>query len=80
MHTKDDSDKQAKIIQLAQRFATNLRRYRLEQHLTQERLAELAGIDPRYYQKIEQGRSVPTVTYAYLLAEALNTSVDSLLQ
>ena len=78
MRTKDDPSQQSKINQLAERFRTNLRQRRLDQQLTQERLAERAGIDPRYYQKIEQGGSVPTITYAYLLAEALDTSLDEL--
>ncbi len=51
---------------------TNLRRIRLKQGLTQAKAAEVAGIDYKYYQKIEGGLW-PNLTLATLqkLAEAL---------
>ncbi len=77
----DDTEykaKQDKIERLAATFRSNLRKYRKDQHLTQERLAEMATIDPRYYRKIERGENNPTIVYAYLLSEALEVSLDEL--
>ena len=72
--------KQDKVNRLATSFRTNLRHYRKAQHLTQQQLAERAGIDVRYCRKIERGENVPTIVYAYLLAEALEVSLDELFQ
>ena len=61
-------------------LARNLRRLREEKHLTQERVAEKAGLAPRHYQQIENeerpGLQVATVER---LAKALGVSVADLL-
>ncbi|MCU0771753.1 MAG: helix-turn-helix domain-containing protein [Verrucomicrobia bacterium] len=41
--------------QTIQEFGSNLRRERMAQNLTQEYLAEAAGLHPRTLQKIERG-------------------------
>lgn len=38
------------------RLAQNLRYLRLRAHLTQEQMAEIAGFDFKFYQKLEGGR------------------------
>lgn len=41
-------------MRLRQIFATNLRRFRVEQDLSQEALADLAGIDRTYVSALER--------------------------
>lgn len=57
----------------------NLKRLRLEQGLTQQQLSERAGLDYKYYQKIESGRwpglQIRTVE---TLAKALRVDVGRL--
>lgn len=54
----------------------NLKRLRLKQSLTQQELAEKAGMDANYYQKIESGRwnSVRLATVEKL-ADALDVEM-----
>ncbi|MFT4043291.1 MAG: helix-turn-helix transcriptional regulator, partial [Gordonia sp. (in: high G+C Gram-positive bacteria)] len=44
--------------------------------LRREELAIIAGISPDHYQRIEQGRSVPSVTAIRAIADALRLSAD----
>lgn len=57
---------------------SELRPFRLAADLTQERLAELAGISRQAYGAIETGRSVPSTEVALRLARALGRSVEEL--
>lgn len=79
MRSDEYEERQSEVNRLAKVFQTNLKHRRKALSLTQEKVAELAGISPRFYQKIEQGRSVPTVPLAYLIAKALNITIDELL-
>jgi len=53
-------------------FGQNLRRLRLERKLTQEELAETAGVSPRYVALIEAGSRNPTLSVLLQLAVALD--------
>lgn len=57
-------------------FAAELARSRTAQHLTQEKVAEMADISPRWYQKLEAGEAAPgsgtMICLAYLLDIDLN--------
>jgi len=44
--------------------------------LSQEKLAELAGIHRTYVSQLERGLKSPTVTVLYKLSAALNTSLS----
>jgi transcriptional regulator with XRE-family HTH domain len=58
-------------------FAEQLKRYRRERGLTQEQLAELAGLSARGIRALEQGeRSSPHRDTVRLLAEGLGLSPD----
>lgn len=51
-----------------------VRTLRIQKGWTQERLAEEAGLDPKYYQRFELGQtSAPTVATLERLAKALGT-------
>lgn len=57
----------------------NLFKYRTEQHLTQEEVAERAGISTSFYANLERGKKSMSITVLRNLADALNVSTDSLL-
>lgn len=61
-------------------IALNVSRLRVLAGLTQETLAEKAGIDARYLQKIEAGTVNPSIRVAASLRAALSCSWDDLLR
>jgi len=62
------------------RLAKAIREKRLQENLTQEAVAERAGIAPRYLQDIEAGRYAnPSLQVAWNIARALNTTLAELL-
>jgi transcriptional regulator with XRE-family HTH domain len=56
----------------------NVRRRREARKLTQEALAERAGLDPTYISGIERGVRNPSILSIARLAKALDTSVSAL--
>ena len=62
------------------RLAKAIREKRLQENLTQEAIAERAGIAPRYLQDIEAGRYAnPSLKVVWNIARALNTTLAELL-
>ncbi len=57
---------------IRERFAKNLRKIRKSRNLTQEKLAELAGVDFRYISFLENAKSFPSGDLIEKLAAALN--------
>ena len=53
-------------------FAENLKNYRKQAKLTQEKLAELCDTDYRYIGQLETGRRCPSLEYVERIASALN--------
>ena len=60
-------------------FGKNVRRERLAKGITQERLAEMIGLNIRNVQKIEAGETNVLMTTAVRIREALGCSADKLL-
>ena len=60
-------------------FGASLRRVRVGAGMTQERLAELADLNPRTVQKIEAGQTNILITTAKRLREALGCRWEELL-
>ena len=60
--------------------ARNLRRLRAERDITQEELAERAGLNRNYVGMIEREENAPTVDTLEKLAEVLQVEAMSLLQ
>ncbi len=58
----------------------NLRRKRHDQHMTQEDLAERAGLSARYVGAIERGDVSASVTVLGQIAEALGVEPGDLLR
>jgi transcriptional regulator with XRE-family HTH domain len=52
----------------------NVRRFRENKRLTQEKLAEISGFSQQYISSLEQGQRNPTVITLYELATALGVS------
>ncbi len=61
-------------------FGANVRRERVARKITQERLAELADINPRTVQKIEAGKLNILLTTVWRLQAALGCPWDSLMR
>lgn len=62
-------------------FAKRLKQLRLKHKLTQEEMAERAGIDSRYYQRLESKRpGAAKIDTIERLAKALNTKPSKLLE
>ena len=60
------------IMEILTVFADNMKKYRKQAKLTQERLAELCDTDHRYIGQIETGRRCPSLEYVERIAVALN--------
>ena len=59
-------------------LGSNLRLAREEKEMTQERLAEKAGLDPSYISGIERGIRNPSILSLARIARALDTTVADL--
>ena len=64
----------------AEKFGAVVRRLREEKGLTQEELAERAGISATYVGFIERGDNVPTLTIVIQIASALRVRPSDLLR
>lgn len=60
-------------------FGERVRQIRKEKGLSQEALADLAGIDRSYMGHIERGDQNITLTKIYQISEALKVSVSDLI-
>ena len=60
-------------------FGGNVRRERMKQDLTQERLAEMVGLHPRTIQKIESGKVNLLYTTVMRIQRALRSPWENLL-
>ena len=56
----------------------NIKRYRLESGLTQEKLAEKAKVHPTYIGKIELGMINPSVKRLFIISRALNVKLTDI--
>lgn len=65
-----------KIIKI---FAENLRIERVRKRISQEKLAEKAGITPEYLARIEAEKYSPSLVVIANLAIALEVSIDKLI-
>jgi transcriptional regulator with XRE-family HTH domain len=61
-------------------FGTNIKKFRKERELSQERLAELSGLHRTYIGSVERGERNITLKNAYLIAQALDVKLTECLQ
>lgn len=59
-------------------LGTNLRRLRLQKHLTLKKVAELAGCSESLLSKIENGRGNPSFNTLHAIASAAGTDIGTL--
>lgn len=57
-----------------------IKKWRLRRDYTREKLAEMANISPKFLYEIEVGKKGCSAYVIYMLAKALNVSVNILLQ
>ncbi len=63
---------------LKQALGQNIQQLRKKQKITQEKLAELVGIDQKNISKIENGNNYPTAENLTAIANALNVNIYEL--
>ena len=59
-------------------FRKNLKLYRVQNGLTQDKLSEISGISSDYLSEIERGKKTPSFKRIDLIAKALNVEVYKL--
>lgn len=62
------------------RLGLNIRHYRHTRHLTQCKLAEMAGCSTNSLSRLEHGTQLPSVSLLFRLARALDCHVHELLE
>lgn len=67
-------------VSLSRAFGLVLRKYRIEQQLSQEALAERARIHPTHVGLIERGLRNPSLNVAKALATALRVPLSELIR
>ena len=60
------------------KFAENLKAFRLEKKLSQEKLAKAVGVSQQCVSKWEEGKNEPTLSYLWRLADLFGVSIDML--
>ncbi len=63
-----------------EKLGIKIREYRLKNKLTQEKLAEIVNLSPRYIAFIENGYKVPKLETFINILNALNASADYVLE
>ena len=65
---------------IAETFGKVLQEIRMENHISQEKLAEYSDLDRTYISLLERGLRQPTITTIFKLAKALKISPSSLIE
>ncbi len=60
------------------KFKDNLKVFRLDRKMTQEKLSQKAGLTPEWISHFETGRRKPSMDNLIKLANALNVTLDEL--
>lgn len=69
-----------KFKNLKELLIFNIKYYRYQNNLSQEKLAELCALSPRYLTDIERGLHCPTIPKLEMIAKALNVEPYILFQ
>lgn len=73
------SDRRAEDLEIARAFGARVREVRLAKGMTQEELAEAAGLHSTFVSNVERGYRVPTLPTVVRLAGGLGCTVETLL-
>lgn len=77
---RSDARRSPQLRAVLRRFGRRVKALRRELGLTQERAAELAGLDARHLQAIEAGESNVTMATLHGLAKILGVSLAGLME
>ena len=66
--------------EVKQALGNQVRKFREARGITQERLAELSGVDSRQIQRIESGNTNARITTVYRISQAFHCGVDDLIR
>jgi transcriptional regulator with XRE-family HTH domain len=69
-----------RILQQRRAIGDNIRAERLRQKFTQERLAEVAGLDRKTVNRIEQGTHAALIDHLLRIADALDVPLAELVR
>ena len=61
-----------------QALGLRIKEFREKRKYTQEKLAELSGIDPKHLSRIENGRNYPSIETLERIADNLNVSFEDI--
>ncbi len=64
---------------ILKRCGTRIRDIRIQKEMTQKELAWKCGKDPQSLERVENGKSNPTIFYLYEIAEGLEIPVKTLI-
>ena len=67
-------------FQLKDIFSNNVRKYRIERNLSQEKLAEIAGVHRTYIGSVERGERNITINVMEKICNALNMNITNFFQ
>lgn len=65
---------------IGKKLGDRLREERLKRHLSQEKLAELAGVHRNYIGLIERAELDPAISYIEKVAKALKVKISDLVE
>jgi len=68
------------VLDRRRAIGDNIRAERKRQELTQERLGDVAGLDRKTVNRIEQGTHATLIDHLLLLADALNVELADLVR
>lgn len=74
------TDPPAWLLQRRREIGDNIRASRLRSNLTQEALAERAGLDRQAVNRVEQGHQSPLLDTLLLIADALDVPLAELVR
>jgi transcriptional regulator with XRE-family HTH domain len=67
-----------KTDDFASKIPENLSSIRKQQRYTQKQVADMAGLNPNYYAKVERGDGIPSLRTLSKIAKALKVSVTDI--
>ena len=62
----------------AKQIPDNLYRIRKEQRYTQKEVADMAGLNPNYYAKVERGDGIPSLKTLVKISNTLSVSITEI--
>jgi transcriptional regulator with XRE-family HTH domain len=68
------------VVNLQERFGRVIRRRREATGISQEKLAELAGLHRTYISLLERGKRMPSIEVVRVVAASLKTTMTSLIR